>query len=192
MAHLVPGSSIVPKALPDVTVPIAFIVAVARNGVIGRDGDLPWRLSSDLKLFRRLTMGKPIVMGRRTWATLKRKPLDGRANIVVTRDRSFRADGAIIAHSTAEALAVAQRSAAISGADEIMIIGGAEIYRELLPMADRIYLTEVDASPAGDAVFPNLESRHWREVAREDIEQGPNDQHRAVLKVLERVPGGQG
>ena len=171
------------------TVPVALIVAVARNGVIGRDGDLPWRLSSDLKLFRRLTMGKPIVMGRRTWATLARKPLDGRDNIVVTRDVSFSAPGASVVHSVAEALSAAQRSAAASGAEEIMIIGGAEIYRELLPVADRIYLTEVDASPPGDAVFPRLDARQWREVSREAIEQGAQDQHRAVLRVLERVAG---
>lgn len=173
--------------MPDVTVPIAMIVAVARNGVIGRDGDLPWRLSSDLKLFRRLTMGKPIVMGRRTWATLKRKPLDGRINIVVTRDRSFSAPGATVVHSVASALEAARKSAAESGAGEIMIIGGAEIYRALLPVADRIYLTEVDASPPGDAMFPALETSHWREVAREAIESGPNDEHRAQLRVLERI-----
>lgn len=166
---------------------ISFIVAVARNGVIGRDGDLPWRLSSDLKLFRRLTMGKPVVMGRRTWATLKRKPLDGRDNIVVTRDRDFSAPGAIVVHSTEEALAIARTKAQAAGADEIMIIGGAEIYRALLPRADRLYLTEVAAEPGGDAHFAPVDFAAWREVSREPIPRGPDDAFDAVLRVLDRV-----
>lgn len=164
----------------------ALIVAVARNGVIGRDGDLPWRLSSDLKLFRRLTMGRPIIMGRRTWATLHKRPLDGRDNIVVTRDHAFAADGAIVAHSVSDALAQARRLAGERGVDEIMVIGGAEIYRSLLPLADRLYWTEVDAEPDGDTQFPDLDMADWRETAVEDIPQGPNDQYRARLRILDR------
>lgn len=166
---------------------IAHVVAVARNGVIGREGELPWRLSTDMKLFRRLTMGKPIIMGRRTWATLPRKPLDGRDNIVVTRDLAFRADGAIVVHSIDEALAEAHRLAKQRGADEIMVIGGAEIYQGTLPHTDRLYWTEVDAEPEGDTVFPDLVARDWSETAVEEITQGPKDQYRARLRVLDRV-----
>ncbi|MGD9669549.1 MAG: dihydrofolate reductase [Hyphomicrobiaceae bacterium] len=166
---------------------IALIVAIARNGVIGRDGDLPWRLSSDLKLFRRLTMGKPIIMGRRTWATLHRKPLDGRDNIVMTRDLGFRADGAIVVHTIEEALAEAQRRAEERGADEIMVIGGAEIYQATLPYAHRLYWTEVDAEPLGDTFFPDLVGETWSETSMEEIPQGPNDQYRARLRVLDRA-----
>lgn len=167
---------------------IAFVVAVARNGVIGLDGDLPWRLSSDLKLFRRLTMGRPIIMGRRTWATLRRKPLDGRDNIVVTRDTGFKADGAIVVHSVEDALATARRLAEERGEKEIMVIGGAEIYRAALPFSDRLYWTEVDAEPEGDTFFPDLVAENWRETSVEEIPQGPNDQYRARLRVLDRVP----
>lgn len=170
-------------------IPISLIVAVAKNGVIGRDGDLPWRLSTDLKLFRRLTMGKPVVMGRKTWATLQRKPLDGRDNIVVTRDTGFAADGAIVVGSIDAAIETALEAAAARGADEIMVIGGAEIYRATLPVADRIYLTEVAAEPDGDAHFPQLSSAEWRTVSEQSIDRGPKDEYAAVLKVLERRDG---
>lgn len=169
---------------------ISLIVAVARNGVIGRDGDLPWRLSTDLKLFRRLTMGKPVVMGRKTWATLQKKPLDGRDNIVVTRDPDFVAEGAILARSIEDGLEKARAAAVVRGADEIMIIGGAEIYRATLAVADRVYLTEVSAEPEGDAFFPALSGTEWRLVSEQAIERGPADQFDAVLKLLERrAPG---
>lgn len=167
---------------------IALIVAVARNGIIGRDGDLPWRLSSDLKLFRRLTMGKPVIMGRRTWATLKRKPLDGRDNIVVTRDPAFAAPGAIVVHSITDAFEVARTAATARGVGEVMVIGGAEIYRAALPLADRLYWTEVEAEPAGDTSFPPLDPAAWRLVATEPIPQGEKDEFRAELKIFERRP----
>lgn len=165
---------------------LSFIVAVAGNGVIGRDGQLPWRQSSDLKLFRRLTMGKPILMGRKTWGTLAKRPLDGRDNIVVTRDRGFMADGAMVAHTLEGGLDLARAAARSRGADEVMVIGGAEIYRALLPVVDRIYLTEIDAEPEGDALFPRLDTTAWREVSREPLQRGPNDQFDAVLVVLDR------
>lgn len=166
---------------------VALIVAVARNGVIGRNGDLPWRLSSDLKLFRRLTMGKPIIMGRRTWDTLHRKPLDGRDNIVVTRDRSFRPAGATVVHSIKDAIAAGRKAAAAGGAEEIMVIGGAEIYRAALPCAGRLYWTEVDADPEGDTHFPATDRSAWREVRREDIPRGAKDEYEARLVVLDRM-----
>lgn len=169
---------------------ISLVVAVARNGVIGRDGSLPWRLSSDLKLFRRLTMGKPIVMGRRTFASLG-KPLDGRDNLVVTRDRGFAADGVEVFHSLGAALDRARVLASASGTHEaigeVMVIGGAELYAHALPLADRIYWTQVDAEPDGDTRFPVFDRSEWRETAREPIQQGPKDEHAAVLITLERV-----
>lgn len=166
---------------------IAFIVAVARNGVIGRNGNLPWRLSTDLKLFRRLTMGKPIIMGRKTWETLAKRPLDGRDNIVVTRAAEFAAEGAIVAHSLGEALVAARTAASARQVDEVMVIGGAEIYRAALADADRIYLTEVEATPDGDTRFPPLDASQWREVSREALPRGPNDEHGATLVVLDRI-----
>lgn len=169
-------------------VKVSFIVAVARNGVVGRDGGLPWRLSSDLKLFRRLTMGKPLIMGRKTWDSLGR-PLDGRDNIVVTRDAGFQAEGALVADSAEAALDIARSCAAQRGADEIMVIGGAAIFAALLDKADRIYWTDVHASPAGDVHFPSVDLSRWREVSSEDLLQGDKDQYAATLRILERADG---
>jgi dihydrofolate reductase len=165
---------------------IALVVAVAKNGVIGREGDLPWRQSSDLKLFRGLTMDKPIVMGRRTWETLRKKPLDGRDNIIVTRAHGFAAPGAIVVHSIEDALGEARRCAEVRGADEIAVIGGAEIYRAVLPYADRLYWTEIHADPVGDTYFPALNTEEWNVAQREEIPQGDKDQYRARLVILER------
>jgi dihydrofolate reductase len=166
---------------------ISLIVAVADNGVIGAKGGLPWRMSSDLKTFRRLTMGKPIVMGRRTFQSIG-KPLDGRDNIVVTRDPQFEAEGVTAFASLDEALILARALARTSGADEVMIIGGAELYRAALPKADRIYWTAVAASPEGDTHFPALDRAEWRQVSVEDLPRGPKDEYAATLQVWERVP----
>lgn len=170
---------------------LSLIVAVAENGVIGKDGALPWRLSSDLKTFRRLTMGKPIVMGRRTFQSIG-KPLDGRDNIVVTRDPNFEAPGVSVADSVADALTLARVMARTRGADEIMVIGGADIYKVALPAADRIYLTRVHARPDGDRHFPDLPGEDWREVSREPLPQGERDAHPSTLIVFERKMPGQG
>jgi len=139
---------------------IAIIVAVARNGVIGVDNRLPWRLPEDLKRFRALTTGHAVVMGRRTWESLNRA-LPDRQNIVVTRNRAYRAEGAEIAHSLAEALARATRPA------PVFCIGGGSLYREALPLADTMYVTEIDHSFAGDASFPPWNRGQWREIARD-------------------------
>lgn len=147
---------------------IALVVAVADNGVIGRGGDLPWRLPEDLKYFRAVTMGKPIVMGRRTFESIGR-PLAGRANIVVTRNAEFRVDGVDIAATPDDAIAVAARRAGEAGVAEIMVIGGAELYRAVLPRADRIYLTEVHEAVEGDTMFPEFDRDEWRESARDDV-----------------------
>lgn len=133
---------------------------MARNGVIGRDNALPWRLPEDLKRFRALTMGHHIVMGRRTWESIGR-PLPGRSMIVVTRDPSYAAPGCAVAHSLAEAIALAGDDS------EIFVIGGAELYREALAIAHRLYITEIQADFAGDAWFPGFDRRTWIEVSRE-------------------------
>jgi dihydrofolate reductase len=171
---------------------VSLIAAVAENGVIGANGGLPWRLSSDLKTFRRLTMGKPIVMGRKTFQSLA-KPLDGRDNIVVSRDPCFEPQGVspqgvTVVGSLADALTLARVLALTRGGDEIMIIGGAEIFREALPLADRIYWTEVKANPEGLVLFPAIDMSQWNEVSATPLERGPKDDHDATLKVLERVP----
>jgi dihydrofolate reductase len=145
---------------------VTLIVAMAENRVIGVAGGLPWRLSEDLKRFKRLTMGHPMVMGRKTWDSIGR-PLAGRESIVVTRQKGFAAQGATVVHSLDEALAHARAR----GAAEVFVIGGGELYRHALPLADRIELTEVRRSFEGDTTFPDLDPRAWREAAREEGEQ---------------------
>ena len=153
---------------------IVLIVAVADNGVIGADGAIPWRLKSDQQRLKAITMGKPVVMGRKTFVSLKR-PLTGRTNIVLTRDKDFRAAGAVVATSFEAAYAVARGDALRRGVGEIAVIGGSEIYAQWMDMADRLEITEVHASPAGDTRFAAIESRAWLEVARERHPAGPDD-----------------
>jgi dihydrofolate reductase len=166
--------------------PIALVVARARNGVIGKAGAIPWRLSTDLKRFKALTMGKPVIMGRKTWDSLPFKPLPGRLNIVLTRDQSFEPKGAVACDSFAEALSMAREQAEEDGAAEICVIGGGEIYALALPRAARIYLTEVALEPEGDAVFPDPDPALWREVSREAHPAGDKDEAPFVIRVLER------
>lgn len=158
---------------------VALIAALARNGVIGRDNQLPWRLSADLQRFKRLTLGKPVVMGRKTWESLRR-PLPGRRNIVVTRDRYFGAEGCVITHSVEEALAAA------AGSDEVMVIGGAQLYAQTLALADRLYLTEIDAQVEGDARFPDLDAAAWREVERQRCRADEKNDYDCDFVVLDR------
>jgi dihydrofolate reductase len=167
---------------------VSLVVAVADNGVIGRDGGLPWHISADLKTFRRVTMGKPLIMGRRTFQSLK-KPLDGRDNIVVTGDRSFRADGAIVVHDFAEALARAEQCAAQRGTDEIMVIGGAKVFADAMARARFIYKTEVHGSPEGDALLAAIDWAQWTELEREPLPKGPRDDFAATFVLLERGAG---
>jgi len=141
---------------------ISLVLARADNGVIGKNGALPWRLPDDLRRFKQLTLGKPCVMGRRTWESLPKKPLPGRENIVVTRDEHFRAEGAVVVHSLDEALA--------RDADEICVIGGAEIYAAVLPRAARIHLTQVHGDVEGDTRMPDFDRAVWQETMREDHE----------------------
>ena len=153
---------------------IVLIVAVAENGVIGSSGTIPWRLKTDLQRFKTLTLGKPIVMGRKTFVSLRR-PLPGRTNIVVTRDASFRAAGAVVTTSLADARAVATGDALRRLATEIAVIGGAEIYAQWMAYADRLEITEVHAKPAGDTYFATIDAAVWEEVARVRNAAGPDD-----------------
>jgi dihydrofolate reductase len=166
-----------------------FVVAAARNGVIGHRGGLPWKLSSDLKLFRQLTLGRPVIMGRRTWESLGIQPLPDRHNIVVTRKPDYRAKGALVVHSLDEALATAKRLAADDGAEEIAIIGGGEIFAAALAakLVDRIYLSEIDLEPEGDTVMPALDSTEWREISRLKMPKGPRDEAEFSFVTLDRI-----
>ena len=166
---------------------IVAVVARGRNGVIGVANGLPWRLSSDLKRYKARTWGKPMIMGRRTFESIGR-PLPGRESVVLTRDPHFRAEGAHVAASPAEALATARRLAALLGVDEIIIAGGEEIYRAFLDLTDVIELTEVALDIAGDAHFPALDPKDWREIAREAPPRGPKDEADFAFVTLERRP----
>lgn len=158
---------------------ISLIVAVSTNDVIGADGDLPWRLSDDLKRFKAVTMGKPVVMGRKTYESIGR-PLPGRQNIVVTRQDSFMADGCDVVRSTAEAIAAAR------GADEIMVIGGSQIYAAFLPLAERIYLTRVHTEVEGDVFFPPLDNQEWRELVSESFDADDSNDYACTVTTLLR------
>jgi len=166
-------------------VPVALILARADNGVIGRAGGLPWHLSGDLKFFKAQTLGKPVVMGRKTFQSIG-KPLPGRPNLVITRDPGFRPEGVEVFAEVPAALARAQALARESGAAEVMVIGGGEIYRRTLALADRIYLTEVHAAPEGDTRFPDLDPAEWREVRRDPPVSGGEGQPDFSIVVLER------
>jgi dihydrofolate reductase len=144
---------------------IVLLAAVAENGVIGANGAMPWRLKSDLARLKALTWGKPVVMGRKTFASIGR-PLPGRTNIVVTRDRNFRAAGVVVTYSFTDAKAIATGDALRRFATEIAVIGGAEIYRQWMDSADRLEITEVHARPGGDTRFPDVDPAAWEEVAR--------------------------
>ena len=169
------------------SVPIALgPVARARNGVIGKDGKLPWRLKSDLALFKQVTMFKPVIMGRKTWDSLPFKPLPGRLNVVLSKDGSFEPNGAVVCESFGEALEIAREQAAEDGAEEVCVIGGAALYALALPRAHRIYLTEVDAEPEGDVTMPAFDEAAWKEVRREAHPAGDGDDHAFVFRVLER------
>jgi dihydrofolate reductase len=161
---------------------VTFVVAVADNGIIGARGGMPWHLPADLSHFKQLTLGKPILMGRRTWDSIGR-PLPGRRNLVLTTDPEWAAEGAERVSSLDQALALA----AADGADELMVIGGAAVYRLALPRAQRIYLTRIHASPEGDTHFPELDADAWEEVARRERPADERNAHDLTFVVLERA-----
>ncbi len=161
---------------------IALIAAVARNGVIGREGTLPWRLPDDLKQFKARTLGRPVVMGRKTWESLK-KPLAGRLNLVLTRQRGYVAPGAEVAGSFDEAIARAERE----GAGEAWVIGGADLYEVALARADRLVITHVDAEVEGDARFPEVDWSRWRVVEEEAHPADERHAYAFTVRVYERA-----
>jgi dihydrofolate reductase len=167
-----------------VSAKVAILIAVAENGIIGREGKLPWRLPTDLRRFRALTLAKPVIMGRKTFASIG-KPLAGRDNIVLTRDPAFGPPGVHVASTLDGAIALAGRLDRCKSG-EIMIIGGGEIYPAALERADRVYLTLVHARPAGDTRFAPLDPAIWRETARTPMQQSEKDQYPADFIVLDR------
>ncbi len=164
---------------------LALIAAFVANRVIGADGALPWRLRTDLRRFKAVTMGKPVLMGRKTWESLA-KPLPGRANLVLSRAPAFLAPGGWVLPNLPSALAFADAIADCMQADEIFVIGGETLYAQTLAIADRLYLTEVDASPAGDAHFPAFSAEDFQETAREPVRAAPHDAHAFCFRVLDR------
>lgn len=163
---------------------ISLIVAMDRRGVIGRDGALPWRLSGDLRNFKAITMGKPLIMGRKTHESIGR-PLPGRQNIVLTRQEGYTAQGCDICHDVEGALA------ACAGAEEVMVMGGAALYEQFLPRAERIYLTRVRAEVNGDTHFPQFDENAWNQVERQDRQADADNEHPYSFLVLEKPDLGQ-
>jgi len=154
---------------------LVLIAAVARNGIIGADNDMPWRLSSDLKHFKKLTLGKPVIMGRKTFLSFGGKPLPGRPHVVISRDPAYAPEGAESATSFEGALERATELAAELGVDEVMCIGGGQIYGRAIDRADRLEITEVDAEPSGDTRFPEIDPALWRETSRAPGERTEQD-----------------
>ena len=161
---------------------IAFVVAASRNSVIGRGGKLPWHVVADLKLFKATTMGKPVIMGRKTWESLPRKPLPGRPNIVMTTTPGFAAQGAMAAASVAQALELADAHQP----EEICVIGGGEIYRLFWDKVDRVYLTEIDLVTEGDTFLPVLDPAAWTETHSQQYEKTESNSAGFVFRVLDR------
>lgn len=167
------------------SVKIAMIAGVAENGVIGSDQTIPWRVPSDMAFFKRTTMGKPVVMGRKQYETVG-KPLPGRANIVVTRQPDYQPEGVLVFHDVDTAVEKARDIAAAEGVDEIMIIGGGELYAQLMDRADRLYITHIDLSPAGDVRFPAIAPEQWVVVDLPEVTPSPKDEATYRVKVYER------
>lgn len=165
---------------------IALVAAVAENNVIGRKGRLPWRIPSELQHFKRITMDKPLIMGRKTFASLK-KPLEGRDNIVITRDSGFSAEGVLHATTLEQAIRLATECAETRGADEIMVIGGAQIYELSLELARRLYLTRIHAAVEGDTYFPALEEAEWYETEATKYDPSPKDDYGYTLSIIDRI-----
>jgi dihydrofolate reductase len=165
---------------------LVLVAAVAENGVIGQGGTLPWRLKSDMRFFRERTWGRPIVAGRKTYESFARKPLPGRTNIVVSRDPQFSAPGAIVAPTIAAALEAAHGEALRRWVDEIVVVGGGDIYAQTMALADCLVVTRVRLQPEGDAAFPPIDPKVWREVERTDHEKGPGDEAGFAVHIYER------
>lgn len=163
------------------------VVAMDRNRVIGREGDLPWRLPSDLKHFKRVTLGKPCLMGRKTWESLP-FPLPGRPNLVLTRNTAYEADGADVFSDVNVMIGRGFELAGAAGVDEVMLIGGAQLYASLLPHLDRLYVTHVEAEVDGDAHFPVIDLKIWQITAQSDQIQSSKDDHAFKTVIYDRKP----
>ncbi len=166
---------------------IVLVAAVAENGVIGQGGGLPWRLKAEMQFFRERTWGRPVVAGRKTYLSFSRRPLPGRTNIVVTRDRDFTAPGSVVAWTLASAIDVARGDALRRQVDEIIIVGGADIYGQTMALAGRLVITHVHLRPDGDTRFPAIDPAIWAEVSRSDHAAGPNDAAAYSIVTYERT-----
>jgi dihydrofolate reductase len=180
----VAGDSCAGRGVRDV--PLVLVAAVARNGIIGANGGLPWRLSSDLKRFKALTWGKPLMIGRKTFESIGRA-LPGRETIVVTRDLAFAPSGVFVAHELDAGLDLARERACVMGADEIIIGGGAEIYAQTIALGSRLFITEVALDAEGEARFPLIDPREWQEISRDTGERGPRDEADFAFVDYERL-----
>lgn len=167
---------------------ISLIAAVARNNVIGADQTIPWRIPSDFAWFKQTTMGKPMVMGRKQFETFP-KPLEGRPHIVVTRQHDYAPEGVLVRHSLPEALAAARRLVEASAGDEIMVIGGGDIYAQAIEQADRLYISHVDLAPEGNVHFPPIDPADWRIAGEPDVPRSDKDGATYAIRVYERVHG---
>lgn len=173
----------VEKSIAQTDLPkLSMIVARARNGVIGVDGDLPWRLKGDLQFFKSITLGKPVIMGRKTWESLPFRPLKGRANLVVSRRHDFDAPGASVFPSLGVAIAAGRSIANQTNAEEIMIIGGGAIYKSAFKYADILYVTDVDTAPEGDTFFPDIDARNWHCESENAHQADADNDHAFVMK----------
>jgi dihydrofolate reductase len=162
-----------------------MIAAVAENGVIGAGNSIPWRLPSDFAHFKRMTLGKPLIMGRKTFESIG-KPLPGRTNIVVSRQAGYRPESVEVVNSLAEALERAQKIAATDGASEVMIGGGSAIYSEAMPLADRLYISHVALNVEGDSLFPEIDVNLWDDTGGIEIEPNPKDSAAFRVRIYER------
>ncbi len=164
---------------------LSAIVAKSRNNVIGVEGDLPWKLSSDLKFFKQTTIGKPVLMGRVTWESLP-FPLPGRPNLVLTRDANYNAPQAEVFTDIHEMIGRGYELAGEAGADEIMLIGGAQLYKALLPYCDRLYVSDVETEISGDAYFPSITDKDWELISKTPVKAGPKDDYNFTVKIYDR------
>ena len=171
--------------MPSITL-TAGPIARARNGVIGQGGTLPWRLKTDLANFRAVTMGKPVIMGRKTWESLPKKPLVGRTNLVLSRDGSLEPKGAVVCEEFGEAVAIGREQAEEDGAREVCVIGGASLFELALAKAGRIYLTDIDAEIEGDTHLSPIDMTRWTEVSTKAYPAGEGDDYPFTIRVLER------
>ncbi|MFA7415081.1 MAG: dihydrofolate reductase [Rhizobium sp.] len=166
---------------------VAIVVAVSENGVIGNDGDMPWKLSTDLKRFKALTLGKPLVMGRKTFESIGR-PLPGRPHVIVSRNPDFHPDGVEVAPSLEAAIDRAAAIASALGVDEICVVGGGEIYRQALPLADTLHVTHVEAELAGDTRFPSVDPRAFEKIEESPVPAGERDTYATRYAIYRRRP----